>query len=95
MHAYKLRSPSIKQLSETHLHNIMSNHINASALIFQPAAAIRDPDSEIGQNGFVVATLFAAVCVELEAEGRAQTVSSQHPTKTQNVGKTCLPYEYV
>jgi hypothetical protein len=78
--------PEHQTALRTHLHNIMSNRINASALISQPAAPFRDSDSEIGRNVFVVATLFAAVCVELGA-GRAQTVSSQRTIRTQNVGK--------
>ena len=91
MHACKLHTPSIKQLSETHLHNIMSNHINASALISQPAAAFWNSYREIGRNVLVVATLFAAVCVEFMAD-RAQTVSSQRPIRTGNSGpKTSFP----
>ncbi|PMD14154.1 hypothetical protein NA56DRAFT_711229 [Hyaloscypha hepaticicola] len=99
MHACKLHTPSIKQLSETHLHNIMSNHINASALISQPAVAFWNSYREIGRNVLVVATLFAAVCVEFMAD-RAQTVSSQRPIQTQNeisaaqgiaVRKMCAP----
>lgn len=91
MHACKLHSPSIKQLSESLLHNIMSSHISASALLSQPAAAFRDSDGEIGGNGLVVAT------VEHEARGPERIPFHLNVrSSTQNVGRrTCLPYEYV
>ena len=45
----------------THLHDITSNHINASGLISQPAASFWHPDKIVLE----AATLFAAVCVDL------------------------------